>query len=71
MNLLTKIDKKGIKFALSNVLEHKGYKNENLIKWASSYNIHIINSNYKNCSYHKKNRETITKEVLITNYDQC
>ena len=59
---------KGVKFALSNVMEHKGLKNEILIEWANKYNIHNINFNYKNSSYHGKNNDKRTVEVLITNY---
>ena len=32
------------------------------------YNIHNINFNYKNSSYHGKNNDKRTVEVLITNY---
>ena len=57
-----------IRFALSNVVEHKGKKNDMLIDWSKQYNIHYINSNYNNCNYHKKNKIDKTVEVLITNY---
>lgn len=68
--LLSDIDKKGIKFALSNVSEHKGQTNDILLKWVSDngYYLHIIDFNYDNCSYHGKNTDKPTKEVLITNY---
>ena len=68
--LLTKLDKDGIRFALSNVLEHKGKTNEIMKDWVkkNKYKIHKIDYNYKNSNYHStaKNNETI--EVLITNY---
>ena len=66
--LLDSLNNKGVKFALSNVMEHKGLKNEILIEWANKYNIHNINFNYKNSSYHGKNNDKRTVEVLITNY---
>lgn len=53
---------------VSNVLKHKGIENEELKKWASQYNIHYLNFNYDNSSYHGKNTEEETVEVLITNY---
>jgi site-specific DNA-adenine methylase len=66
--LLDKANAQGVKFALSNVTEHKGLTNEKLIKWAKKYKIHYINYDYKNCSYHGKNTDKKTVEVLITNY---
>lgn len=56
------------KFALSNVLEHKGRSNDILKEWAKKYNVHYLNYDYKNCSYHGKNTDEPTIEVLITNY---
>lgn len=66
--LLDQLDKQGAKFALSNVLEHKGQKNELLIDWKKKYHTHKINYNYKNSNYHAKNTDKRTIEVLITNY---
>lgn len=69
LNLLDSLDKRGILFALSNVLAHKGQTNDNLIKWSENYNVNFIDKSYANCSYHFKDRNTKTIEVLITNYD--
>ena len=70
LEYLNKVNKHGIKFALSNVTEHKGLKNEILIDWAieNQYNIHNLNYNYSNSNYHLKDKKQVTKEVLITNY---
>ncbi len=70
LEYINKVNEHGIKFALSNVTEHKGLKNELLIDWAieNQYNIHNLNYNYSNSNYHLKDRNQITKEVLITNY---
>ncbi len=70
LRFLNKLNDKGIKFALSNVTEHKGMKNTILIDWAieNQYNINNLNFKYSNSNYHLKNKEQITKEVLITNY---
>ena len=62
------LNNNNIKFALSNVLEHKELKNEILMKWANSYKIHYLNHNYDNCNYQDKNKDSKTIEVLITNY---
>lgn len=61
-------NEQGIRFALSNVFEHKGVKNTILQEWAKKYKVHFINSNYSNCSYQLKSKEKTTIEVLITNY---
>ena len=66
--LLDILDDRGIMFALSNVTLHKGIKNEELIKWSQRYNIHDIKSNFRNSNYQVKDRDSITQEVLITNY---
>lgn len=67
--ILDGLNDKGVKFALSNVLEHKGKKNEILLDWyKKKYHRHGINFNYNNSSYHAKNTEKSTKEVLITNF---
>lgn len=71
-DLLEKLDglnKNGVRFALSNVLENKGRTNDILKKWSEKYNIHYLNHTYGNCSYHAKDKsKDSTIEVLITNY---
>ena len=68
LEYLDELQYNGIRFALSNVTRHKGRTNEILIKWAEKYNTHIVEFNYNNSSYHGKNRDETTEEVLITNY---
>ena len=68
LSLCDNLNNNNIKFALSNVLEHKGLKNEILMKWANNYKIHCLNYNYNNCNYQDKNKDSKTIEVLITNY---
>ena len=71
LNYLTILDSKGIKFALSNVIQHKGATHEILETWIKehNYNIHYITCDYNNSNYHKKGGNvTKTVEVLITNY---
>lgn len=68
--ILNELSGKGVKFALSNVIEHKGTVNENLANWANEnlYHLHEINVDYNNCNYQSRNKYNVTKEVLITNY---
>ena len=70
LEFLKKLDSKGIPFALSNAIEHKGQEHSLLKKWAEDnyFNIIFIKSNYSNSNYHIKNKNAETKEVLITNY---
>ncbi|MBQ0040811.1 MAG: Dam family site-specific DNA-(adenine-N6)-methyltransferase [Clostridiales bacterium] len=67
---LDKCNAKYIRFALSNVMTHKGIRNEKLLKWCldKQYNINYLRYNYNNASYHLKNKQSYTEEVLITNY---
>lgn len=66
LETLDGLDKRGLKFALSNVTEHKGLKNEMLIEWAQKYHTHYLNFNYSNSSHNTKRATSV--EVLITNY---
>ena len=62
LEFLTKLNKKGVKFMLSNVLEHKEKKNELLINW-------IKKNNFKVIEYNEKARKS-RKEVIIVNYNK-
>jgi len=68
LDYLDKANEKGIKFALSNVIEHNGIINNGLLEWSKKYKVYEINSDYSNCSYHKKDKTLKTREVLIVNY---
>lgn len=70
LNYINKLNEKNIKFALSNVTQHRGEKNNILIDWAieNKYNINYLDYNYNNSNYHSKNKLNVTEEVLITNY---
>lgn len=70
LDILKGLSERGILFALSNILEHKGERNDFLINWAlnNGYFVHNIDFNYNNCNYHSRNKENRTQEVLITNY---
>ncbi len=69
-SVLKKLHEKGIRFALSNVVEHKGFKNNTLIDFAkkNKFLIRPIDHDYKNSNYQSKAKNNITREVLITNY---
>ena len=67
-NRLDDLDSSGVKFALSNVSKHKGLVNDELVSWTKKYNVHQIEKNYKNSSYQVKDKSSMTKEILVTNY---
>lgn len=72
LDILDTLNKKKVRFALSNVTHHKGAENTILLEWAkkSHYNIYNINKDYTNSSYNAKYRNGEgTSEVLITNYN--
>lgn len=66
-NILDDLNSRNVKFALSNMLESKGIRNEYLIEWSKKYNVHNLSANYNGSNYQRKvnNRDF---EVLITNY---
>lgn len=70
--LLAFLDKKneeGFKFALSNVLYHKGKSNTILDNWSKKYNINHLDKDYSNCNYQTNQKvNKYSDEVLITNY---
>lgn len=71
LEILDGLTQKGIRFALSNVLEAKGQKNDILISWVQSrpnYICHHLKSSYRNSNYHRKEKDSFTDEVLVTNY---
>ena len=72
LHFLDDLNGSGIKFALSNVVESKGKRNEILINWVNinkdKYKIHYLNYDYSNSNYQTKNKnKNSTVEVLITN----
>lgn len=67
--LMQELTKQNVRYALSNVIDHKGKSNELLKSFIADNNVHVhyLDYNYNNASYNtKKDGST---EVLITNYD--
>ncbi len=65
------LDSKGVKFALSNVIESKGKTNLILSDWLEAnpkYKVIELDFDYSNSSYHKNDRDLLSREVLIVNY---
>jgi DNA adenine methylase Dam len=68
LDLLDKLNAKGIRFALSNVFYSNGKTNYRLIDWAKKYTVHESNRQYRNANYRRHNHSP-AKEVIITNYE--
>ena len=72
LNYLDKLNDRGIRFALSNVLQSKGKENKILLDWVNrnigKYRVIYLDYTYANSNYHTKDRTSKTDEVLIVNY---
>lgn len=71
LDYLKDLDSKWIKFALSNVIEHKWKTHNLLLDWIKENNFkpNKINSNYNNSNYQKNSKKwNWSIEVLVTNY---
>lgn len=58
----------GAKFALSNVILHRGRENQILREWAAKYNLYVLDHHYNNSNYQSTAKKSETVEVLVTNY---
>ena len=65
--LLSSLDSRGSKFALSNVVLSNGKVNTLLKNWSMGFRIIPIRRQYRHANYQKKNI-TDTEEVLVVNY---
>ena len=68
--ILDHLHERGIKFALSNVLQHEGKQNILLQEWVGQHNyiVHDLFMDYHYSNYQKKSKKAESREVLITNY---
>lgn len=63
---LDELDRKGIRFGVTNLVSHKGVSNEIFLEWAGKYFIYDISSNY--ISFNDNTIKTDSREVFVTNY---
>lgn len=70
LTILDNLSERGIKFALSNVLQHEGKQNILLQEWINQHNyvVHNLFMDYHYSNYQKKSKKAESQEVLITNY---
>lgn len=65
LKCLDELDRRKVRFAVSNVLKHRDRTNEIFSQWAQKYTILPIQSNYIN--YHDNTKKD-SQEVLVKNY---
>lgn len=70
LQYLNNLNKKGIRFALSNVLYSKGKENKLLQDWIAEqkYKVIYLDYSYSNSNYQTKDKKSKSQEVLIINY---
>lgn len=63
---LDSLHDRGIKFGITNLIEHKGKINSRFFEWSKKYNAFDIKSNY--ISFNDNTIKMDSKEVFVTNY---
>lgn len=70
LGFMDELNTRGNKFVLSNILEHKGKRNQLLIDWINQRNMQVVSikMDYSNSNYQVEGKDSGTKEVLVKNY---
>ena len=63
---LDSLNEKGIRFGITNLINHKGKVNEKFLEWSKKYIVYNIDSNY--ISFNDNTIKADSKEVFVTNY---
>lgn len=64
-SLLDELSSRGVRFGITNLIEHKGKKNEIFLRWAQKYKIEYISSNY--ISFNDNTIKSDSVEVYVHN----
>ena len=65
-NFLDVLNDRGVRFGITNLINHKGKCNETFKKWSENYTIYNIDSNY--ISFNDNTIKETSKEIFVTNY---
>ena len=65
---LDNLAQRGIRFGITNLINHKGKVNQTFLEWSKKYIIYNIDSNY--ISFNDNTIKADSKEVFVTNYDR-
>lgn len=63
---LDELNRKGVRFGITNLIKHKGMVNEIFLEWSKKYLVYNIESNY--ISFKDNTIKADSKEVFVTNY---
>lgn len=63
---LDMLDRRGIRFGITNLINHKGKFNDYFFEWSKKYYTYEIRSNY--ISFHDNTIKKDSREVYVTNY---
>lgn len=63
---LDELNDRGIRFGITNLINHKGMVNETFLEWSRKYISYNIDSNY--ISFNDNTIKADSKEVFVTNY---
>ncbi len=63
---LDELDRRGIRFGITNLISHKGRVNDYFYNWTQKYCVYSINSNY--ISFNDNSVKEDSREVYVTNY---
>nr|WP_315104562.1 Dam family site-specific DNA-(adenine-N6)-methyltransferase [uncultured Catonella sp.] len=63
---LDELDKRGNRFGITNLINHRGMVNQIFLKWSKKYTVYNIESNY--ISFNDNTIKSDSKEVFVTNY---
>lgn len=67
-SVLDGLDKRGVRFGITNLVRHKGQENRILLEWSKKYKTFGISSNY--ISFNDNTIKDDSAEVYVTNYEQ-
>ncbi len=63
--MLDKLNEDGVRFGITNLINHKGKTNHTFLEWSQKYNRFDINSNY--ISFNDNTVKENSKEIYVTN----
>lgn len=63
---LDTLNEKGVRFGITNLINHKGTVNKTFLEWSKKYLVYNIDSNY--ISFNDNTIKESSKEVFVTNY---
>ena len=63
---LDELNRRGVKFGITNLITHKGRINRTFLEWSKKYMSYEVRSNY--ISFNDNTIKADSREVFVTNY---